>query len=411
MVCSSGRCWVVIRALVTACEAVEVGIQVGFSDPQQFSKAHAGQYAPAQQLPDECRSRACPIADFRHGEQFRHDTTSFLHLVSCAFTRYLKVPCDTSRTDIEKCCPRRIGDFRLPSLSRGLQKIVESRWPAWFAERFVEWAALVGATAARERLADAVKQTGLAAIPPSRIRQWSDGRAASAATAFAVGEAFRALPMPFPSPYRSGWVSGPVALWAAGFIQDCVGFFACLAGTDEEVLLVTHYDPDPRLERAQRVKSNGARRVMRFIAPLACLEYGPRLTSQQAEVAASLLGAPVEIALRVAKDECAEAAARGSGLFSQVWKTWEQRRGSPHGFEPEFKKALWRAADMREPDDFEIACECALWHLGKWQERHVSEMATMMIGDAPLEDDTGQILLRKRRDWRAWRLLSISKLD
>jgi len=236
----------------------------------------------------------------------------------------------------------------MPKLERRIEESVKARWPSWIRARFEDWQALPAPRGTRTALVEEVRSTGLVgAFPTSRIREWVDGeRAPGAETAFAVGEALRALPVGLGS-RLSEWVSGPVALHAAGYVADCIGLFAHM------------------------IRHDGAPLVMGFIPALPILTIVPSLTDDQRAKAKTLGEHELDTWVRVARDEAALCSMRQGPFVRFAWRSWTEKRAL-YGAPPAFQAAYELASSDRLPLECVTRWSWELLH--RWAESATQEL-------------------------------------
>jgi len=209
----------------------------------------------------------------------------------------------------------------LARFSKELKKEIKARWPAWFGARWSEvcdselgWSAYRFA-AEFASIAPAERKMG---FPSSRVGAWKKGkRLPSPATAFYVGEVLRVLPIGMGSPLQLSWVSGPVALHAAGYVADCIGVLGrmvALGGGDrvEDLILAL-----PVLSELPLLSTTQLRQ----------LNAEPRVTFP------SVRGKPSRTVLfsadrmiRGARENAAIAAQDGGAFFRHAWEEWSSNR-------------------------------------------------------------------------------------
>ena len=296
----------------------------------------------------------------------------------------------------------------MPYIESAGAEVVRGRWPPWLGSRLDEWRASIGERATLERLARTVGETELAgSFPTSRVGEWLEGhRVPSPRTVFAVGEALRDLPVGFGSASQ-GWVSGPIALWAAGYFADCIGFLAQLTRREHVVTLVTRYDPDPRLEQGKAVVQSAALRVVQFLPPLAVLEYVPTL-DEGAIQRAQTLGfgeGQLQAMVVVAREECAQAASGMEATFADTWNDWARKR-SLYGVPEDYKAAYRVASDKNIRPG--LRAYVALRQLLGWQEEWILQHPLARFDGVEGEDDRSRFLWQNRNAWELLRGLKIS---
>jgi len=193
-----------------------------------------------------------------------------------------------------------------------------------------------------------------ASLPPSRVKEWREGRSLpSLKTAFRIGEALRDLPVGWgPLGRRKEWASGPIALYAAGYLADCVGFLVRMIALGAENYAVG------------------------LIASIPVLVIGSTLTQKQRVALEKLYRNPIELDViqNVARTTALIHTEKSGSFFRYAWANWLQKR-SPLGAPSQYLKTALDVSATRLP--FGIRARIAWDLLDAWAMAEHEESYTM----------------------------------